>query len=280
MRQRFQRIWPDGIVDPLPAKIAAALTAELQHRDATRYRVTLGARHWTPSIGQQVDQLAQTGIQTIIALPLSSHGSMMALRDYDKALRQAIEQNEGALQIVMVEHWHMAPGLLQTLSEHTQAALARFPAERRDRVQAIFCAHSVAESARKSEEGYRQQMTETASAITAQVGLALWHIGFHSAMGPGQWLEPDLLQLIDSGNAQGVQDVLVVALGAIYDNVELLYELDVEAVERANSHGMHLERAALPNTAPATIAAMADLIEAVEVLAARHGVRVGGCLAT
>ncbi len=261
MQQQFQRVWGEQPPVAMPHQIAAALQEELRMRHPDAYQVALGARYWKPSITEQIIALAAGGLHMVLAVPLSAHMSRAALRDYTRTLERAGERCMQPFHITLIEHWNTLPGLLETLSEHTREALERFPPEQRGDVVALFCAHSVPESERKQEDDYQRQLTATATAIAERVGLPTWHLAFHSAQGPGQWLGPDIIAILDTLHAQGVRQVLYVPIGTVYDNVELLDEFDMQAVQRAAELGIAVQRAALPNTDPRFIKALANLVE-------------------
>lgn len=54
--------------------------------------------------------------------------------------------------------------------------------------------------------------------------------------------------------------MLQVPIGFVADHLEILYDIDIEAVEKARSLGMHLERTALPNDSPAMIETLASVV--------------------
>jgi ferrochelatase len=57
-----------------------------------------------------------------------------------------------------------------------------------------------------------------------------------------------------------VRNVLQVPVGFVCDHLEVLYDIDVEAKEKAHSLGMRLERTELPNASPAFIRVLLDVV--------------------
>lgn len=262
LRQRFLAVWQGDRADPVPPRIANALAAELAQRGGDRYWVTCAARHWQPDLETGLRTLVAQGVQTVIVLPLTPHTSQMALRDYQQALTQAQQRvSVPALQLRLIEAWADLPALNTLWASHAQVARDRLPAAAQHEAVLICCAHSVAESTRKPEADYRAQLEATSAAIADRAGFGQWRLAFHSAEGPGQWLGPDMIALLDLLAAEGVRAVCYLSIGAIYDNVELCYELDVRAAQRGAELGLHVTRAALPNVAPPLISGLADLVE-------------------
>jgi ferrochelatase len=78
---------------------------------------------------------------------------------------------------------------------------------------------------------------------------------------PEPWLEPDILEVIDELAAAGTtRAVLVSAVGFVADHLEVLYDLDIEAADRARHHGLSFARTACVNDNDAVMAALAQRI--------------------
>ncbi len=88
-----------------------------------------------------------------------------------------------------------------------------------------------------------------------------WSFAFQSASPTGEpWLGPDILDELDALHAQGVRNVLVCPVGFVSDHLEILWDLDVEARERAAALGLELDRIESLNDDPAFIHALAELV--------------------
>ncbi|NTV63241.1 MAG: ferrochelatase [Oscillochloris sp.] len=257
--ERCRRVWgaDQGISGAQAVFTAlAALLAESE----VGYRVVFGARYWHPYIDAALAELASEQIADVVILPLSPFGSHMALRDYQSAMERARAALPNPPRMHLIEGWADLPGFTATVTENAQAALERFPAESRGEVVGLFIAHSVAESARKPEDAYRQLMEESGTQLASALGLSSWRSAYYSAEGPGQWLGPDVLEAIDQLHQAGARQILAVPISATYDNVELNYELDVRMADHATALGIAYERAGAPNAAPAMIVGLRDLI--------------------
>jgi len=60
--------------------------------------------------------------------------------------------------------------------------------------------------------------------------------------------------------ASGASAVVVCPAGFVADHLEILYDLDVEAVERARELGIAFARTASPNTDPRLLDALAGIV--------------------
>ena len=72
--------------------------------------------------------------------------------------------------------------------------------------------------------------------------------------------------MLDELASRGVRSVLVAPVGFVSDHLEILWDLDVEARERAAALGLELHRIESLNDDPAFIRALAALVrQAVRV---------------
>jgi protoporphyrin/coproporphyrin ferrochelatase len=95
-----------------------------------------------------------------------------------------------------------------------------------------------------------------------------WKFGFQSTgRGGGEWMEPEVADVVRQIADEGWKKVLVVPVGFVSDNVETLYDLDILLKGEIESLGMEYRRADPPNDSPQFIKALADVV--VQYLADR-----------
>jgi ferrochelatase len=88
-----------------------------------------------------------------------------------------------------------------------------------------------------------------------------WSFAFQSESQTGEpWLGPDILVHLEELHARGVRRVLVAPVGFVADHLEILWDLDVEARQRAAELGIELDRIPSMNDDPSFIRALADLV--------------------
>ena len=95
------------------------------------------------------------------------------------------------------------------------------------------------------------------------------------AGGTGEpWIGPDILDELDTLHDAGVHDVLQVPIGFVSDHLEVLYDIDVEAKEKAAALGITLQRTELPNARAELIDTLAAIVlERVSALLEAGGER-------
>jgi ferrochelatase len=114
---------------------------------------------------------------------------------------------------------------------------------------------------------YSRQHAELAAAITAEasatLGVELEHaLTYCSRSGPPSqpWLEPDVNDHLAALAAQGVRHVVLAPIGFVSDHMEVVFDLDTEAVETAQEHGIELERVPTVGTDTEFVMGLVDLV--------------------
>jgi ferrochelatase len=153
------------------------------------------------------------------------------------------------------------PGFIDPMARYLRQALAAIPADRRHLAEVIFTAHSIPLSmARRS--AYERQLREASRLVSELAGVGRYRLAWQSRSGPPHipWLEPDVSDVLHELHDAGVQDIVVVPIGFISDHLEVLFDLDLEARETAESLGMHLTRVPTVGTDPEFVVMIRELI--------------------
>jgi ferrochelatase len=97
-----------------------------------------------------------------------------------------------------------------------------------------------------------------------------WTFSFQSESPTGvPWLGPDILDHLDDLAGQGVEDVLACPIGFVSDHLEIRWDLDVEAADRARALGLRFSRVEMPNAEPEFVAVLAGLVQQAVSLPSR-----------
>ncbi|HEY8599364.1 MAG TPA: ferrochelatase [Thermomicrobiales bacterium] len=240
----------------------AALETELNADVPGQYRVYAGMKHWHPYIAAVLAQMAEDGIRQIIAIALAPHYSRISIGGY----RKAVEEGAAALgdpfeAITLVESWHLQPEYLDLMAEHIRAAREKFSPEEQGAILTVFSAHSLPERIRTWDDPYESQLLASSAAVAERLGLNDWRFAWQSAGNTGEpWIGPDILDYLETLHAEGVTTVLQVPIGFVAEHLEVLFDIDYEAKQKAEELGMHLERTAMPNATPGFIRNLAAIV--------------------
>ena len=240
--ERYRRIGGRSPLDELTEAQRSGLEATLG------IPVHVGMKHWQPRIAEAVHAALAGGAERIVGLVLAPHYSRLSIAGYRQRLMDALA---GRAELVFVESWHDHEPFLDVLADRVRATDGHV----------VFTAHSLPEHVLRDGDPYRDQLLETSRLIAERADLRSWSFAFQSASATGEpWLGPDILEELDRLHAEGVRKVLVCPVGFVSDHLEILWDLDVEARERAAELGLELERIRSLNDDPAFIDALAELV--------------------
>jgi ferrochelatase len=259
-----------GGVSPLNARNREIIAALRQRTDLPVY---FGNRNWHPLVEDTVAEMARAGVRRALVFATSAYGGYSACRQYQEDIERARKAvGEGAPELVKLRHFFDHPDFIAANADAVREAAGSLPADVRDVARLVFTAHSVPVAADVAagppEEGghrYSRQVGETARLVAAELGVEEYDVVWQSRSGPPQvpWLEPDIVDHIETLHARGVPAVIVSPVGFVSDHVEVVWDLDTEAKERAAELGMGFARAATAGPDPR----FADMV--VELMAER-----------
>jgi ferrochelatase len=244
LAERYRRIGGRSPLDEITERQRAALERELG------LPVLVGMKHWRPRIAEAVEAGLAGGADTLVGLVLAPHYSRLSVAGYRERLEEALQ---GRAELRFVESWHDHEPFLDVLAGRVRGFAGHV----------VFTAHSLPERILAAGDPYRDQLLETSRLVAERAGLDEWSFAFQSASSTGEpWLGPDILEELDRLAANGVRHVLVCPVGFVSDHLEILWDLDVEAREKAAELGLGLERIDSLNDDPAFIRALAELVRA------------------
>ena len=251
LRERYRLVGGRTPLLDLSQGVVDGLQARFDAESPGRYRVYLGMKHWHPFIGEVVPKIAADGVRQVIGVVLAPHYSRYSLEGYRKYINQALEHVAERFELHFVESWHEHPLFRRLIASRITEALAQFPAQARDQVLVLFSAHSLPEKIQAAGDPYPQELKQSADGIAALLGLKDWRFCYQSAGMTGEpWLGPDILDYLDQLHAEGVRYVLSVPFGFVAEHLEVLWDIDTEAQQKAGELGMTLRRIRMPNADP------------------------------
>jgi len=243
-----------GIEDSNPLNaITEATRAALQ--EELGLPVYTGMKHWTPRIAEAVDAALAVGAQRLVGLVLAPHYSRLSIAGYRTLLEEAVGDRAA---VAFIDSWHDDQGFVSFLADRVRDTEAHV----------VFTAHSL--PARILDEGdpYKDQLLETARLVADTAGVEDWSFSFQSESPTGEpWLGPDILDHLEALAARGVENVLICPVGFVSDHLEIRWDIDTEAQDKARELGLQLERIEMPNDDPRFVRALADIVRGATVAA-------------
>jgi len=243
LSERYRRIGGRSPLDEITEAQRAGLELELG------LPVYVGMKHWRPRIAEALEAALSGGAETLVGLVLAPHYSRLSIAGYRERLESALQ---GRAELVFVESWHDHEPFLEVLASRVRGFDG----------QVVFTAHSLPERILRDGDPYRDQLLDTSRLVAERAGLADWSFAFQSASATGEpWLGPDILEELQTLAANGERRVLVCPVGFVSDHLEILWDLDIEAREKAAELGLELERIESLNDDPEFVRALAGIVK-------------------
>jgi ferrochelatase len=258
LKSRYQRV---GLPTPLLAvseQLARELEKELNRQD-DRFAVALGMKHWQPRIGTALEELSTRGVERAVGLVLAPHYSRISIGGYRERVEAATGRMARPINVDLVESWHLLDGYLDALAENVREESRKFV--KPGGVTVVFTAHSLPARIMNEDDPYLDQLLATSEEVARRAGITNWRFSFQSQSQTGEpWLGPDLLDTLKRLKELGQLKVLVAPVGFIADHLEILYDIDIEAAERAGELGLELRRIEMLNADPRLVRALSGLV--------------------
>jgi ferrochelatase len=242
--ERYRRL---GIEDGSPLNEITERTRKALEQELG-LPVFTGMKHWTPRIAEAAEHALAAGARTVVGLVLAPHYSRLSIAGYRTQLEEALA---GRAELRFVSSWHDDAAFVAFLAARLRGT---------DR-HVVFTAHSLPKRILEEGDPYQDQLHESARLIAQAAGLRHSSFSYQSESDTGEpWLGPDILDHLTDLDGRGVRSVLVCPIGFVADHLEIRWDLDVEARERAAELGLDLERIEMPNDEPAFVACLAGLV--------------------
>jgi ferrochelatase len=243
-------------------ELIAALKAELE-RSGLALPVYWGNRNWHPFLPDTIRTMKQDGVRRAVAFVTSAYSSYSGCRQYREDIARAQrEVGPGAPEVDKLRPFFNHPAFVEATVERVRDAMQTLPSDARHNVQIVYVAHSIP-LAMANTSDYVLQLEEVRRLVSAALALNKDALVYQSRSGaPGQpWLEPDILDYLRLVKARNLASAAVLApISFIFDHMEVLYDLDVEARQLCDSLGLPMTRARTVGLHPKFIAMIRELI--------------------
>ena len=250
--------------------LIAAIETDLE-ANGVKIPVYWGNRNWDPYLSDALAQMKADGISRAAALVTSAYSSYSGCRQYRENLAAAVAAVPGAPHIDRLRAFFNHPGFVEPMVDATLSALADLPEEARRSGHLVFVTHSIPDRMNDSSGprggAYVAQHRLVASEIVERVREETGHrypsdLAFCSRSGPPQvpWLEPDVNDHLRVLQRRGVPGVVLVPIGFVSDHMEVIYDLDTEALATAEELELPCVRASTAGVDPRFVAMVRDLL--------------------
>jgi protoporphyrin/coproporphyrin ferrochelatase len=219
--------------------------------------VTFAMRYTEPFIQEAHQELEKRGVNRLIVLPLYpqySHATTMS------ALNDFLEQRNEAVPYRFIQQHHDFPAYIIALRQMLNQGIQN--ADPTLKTMILFVAHSIPIKQVKNGDPYVDHVRETVALIAKEGQLEFPHsLSFQSRIGPVKWQGPTLNQSLKQLRADGVEQLIVQPVSFVSENLETLYDLDIEFKEESLKSGIKKYiRVPTPGIQASYIEALAALV--------------------
>ncbi len=223
-------------------------------------------RHSTPTFVDAFQTFKKFGVQQVVGFVLASFRSFVSLQWYHQKVEQGRTlADAGVIDVCYTDPFDQNPLYFDAQTERVHEVWDSWSPAEKASTFVIYTAHSIPASMceQSCQENqircYGSQFYEAASSVSRRLNLRKnWAFAYQSRSGNPKdlWLEPDVKDVIYQLDANKFKRVLCVPVGFLCDNVEVIYDLDIEAKQCCEKSGFQYFRASTVSDHPKFIEMM------------------------
>ena len=253
---RYRAIGGASPLVEITLKQAAALQDKLKNKGKP-YRVYAGMRYSAPSIEDALLEAIFDGVKDFMVVPLYPHYSVTttgsAFTEFARVIKKLLPGIKGDY-VASYESHH---GYIGALAAKVRARVEEVISGGEDPA-VIFSAHSLPRKLARKDARYLAQIKATAGLVARAVGLQKFELAYQS--GRKGWLRPTVSEAMRALAGGGSSEIVIVPLSFTCDNIETLYDIDIELRAQADELDVNLRRTESLNDSPEFITALADIV--------------------
>jgi ferrochelatase len=225
----------------------------LQRELGDRYVVRHAFRHSAPLIPSAIREFQRLGLRRVLALPAypqESHTTTSsALEELSRAIRPT------GMCSTAICSYADAPGFAEAIADLAAPFIS-------PEATVLFCAHGLPERIVRAGDPYLEEVQRTFSAVAAKLPRNISHsLAFQSRMGRQEWTRPYLNEEVERLARAGAVSLVLIPISFICENLETLFELDIEVSALAARSGIRsVKRVPTPSCHSAFIRELARLV--------------------
>lgn len=211
-------------------------------------RCLVGMRYFHPLIEDTIATALKDGFRRFIFLPMYPQFSNATTGSSFEVARRTIQ--DAKIETTFIDDFHDDSGYTRFLKEQIDADIAADET-------LLFSAHSLPQRFVDEGDPYIQQV-ETSAAMAA--GDREYYLSYQSRTGPVKWVGPNTIVEAKRLLSDSRRKLFVAPLSFVCDNIETLYEIDIDLKKRLGADGSRMRRMPMFNGDPKFAVVLADII--------------------
>lgn len=221
----YRKIWTEE-GSPMQV-ISRSLVEQLRQRCEKEWGAQVvvagGNTYGNPSIAAGLEELRQADAQRIIVVPLYPQYTAVTVGSVFDRVAEELTQWRWVPELRFISGYHDQPEYLRAITN----GIRRYWDEHGRGDKLVFSFHSLPTAYVEAGDPYFCICSKTARKLAAQLGLGEddWVLSFQSTFVGGNWLKPDLEELLEELQELGNKRIDVITPGFAVDNLETLEEI-------------------------------------------------------
>jgi len=221
----YASVWTEE-GSPLMA-ISQALTHRLKEELARRVpgpvSVVLAMRYGEPAIDRVLKELQAQGAERLLVLPLYPQYAGATTGSVADAVFASLSRWRWVPELRLMGAYHDDPRYIRAVADSVRTHWVTHGES--DKLLMSF--HGIPKVTVKAGDPYFCHSHKTARLIAEDLGLVetQWEMAFQSRFGPAEWLQPYVVERLETLPAEGVRHLTVVCPGFASDCLETLEEI-------------------------------------------------------
>lgn len=242
---------------PLTQKLAAKLSSLMDEK------VYIAMRYVPPFASDTILEMIEDGVEEVVLMPMYPHYSTTTTKSSIEDFYKAAVDAGYHPKMRVIERYYKKRAFNELILEKIKEALNGEDAEDFD---LVFSAHSLPQKIIDAGDSYQKEIEEHVEILegllySEGIHFRKTHLAYQSKLGPMKWIGPSLGETLEK-IAVSNKKVAVYPIAFTVDNVETVYELDIEYREIAENLKIEDYRvASCPNDDEGFARALAEIIE-------------------
>jgi ferrochelatase len=212
--------------------------------------VTVGMKHWTPSIKTAIETLKKDNIDLLVGILMHPFSSKMGSKEYG----EIFDESSNGMKRSFIDNWYQYEKLYDAWNQNMKEAINSFDGSG---FYTIFTSHGLPASVEDGE--YKKELGEFSAKLANKAGIKEFCLAYQNGE-HRDWYKPEVNEKLEELKEEGVKNVLIAPIGYISESLETLYDIDLEYSETASKLGITLRRVKCLDYSSLLISAISDAI--------------------
>ena len=246
--ERYRKIGFSPL-NKITLKQSALLQKDLSAR-GFNVAVTVGMKHWTPSIKTAIETLKKDNIDLLVGILMHPFSSKMGSKEYE----EIFDESSNGMKRSFIANWYQYEKLYDAWNQNMKEAINSFDGSG---FYTIFTSHGLPASVEDRE--YKKELWEFSAKLADKAGVKEFCLAYQNGE-HRDWYRPEVNEKLEELKEEGVKNVLIAPIGYISESLETLYDIDLEYSETASKLGITLRRVKCLDYSSLLISAISDAI--------------------